>query len=315
MANLFIIGNGFDIAHGLETSYDDFRNYLVENFENINMDELVIPNEINLPDGGIDYNEDEVLTLLFYLISGAEDNIDEWKDVENSLGHLDFDEVFDMIDVVYDKEGDIHGWHTADNNQQLASSLIVPTTAIQRYFSKWVEDLDVSAAEQLKNFNSIVNVEDLFLTFNYTDTLEEIYDIKEESVCHIHGRENEEIFFGHGNDLDKTDRHMTKNIGSEDGLNEIQRQLRKRTDIALENQSDFFEKLEETFIDKIYSIGFSFSAVDTVYLDEICRSVDTENVVWYFNDYKLDAKKRLQYEKLLIECGFKGEFSKIHIGK
>lgn len=313
MANLFIIGNGFDIAHGLETSYDDFRNYLVKNYNNIKMDELVIPNEKDLPNGGIGYNEDEALSLLFYLINGAEDNIDEWKDVEKSLGHLDFDEVFDLIDDVYDKEGDIHGWHTANNNQQLASSLIIPTTSIQYYFSEWVEDLDVTSVKQLKNFNSILNEEDLFLTFNYTDTLEEIYDIKEEKVCHIHGRKNEEIFFGHGNDLDKTDRHMTKNIGSEDGLNEIQRQLRKKTNMALEGQSEFFEKLEGTFIEKIYSIGFSFGAVDSVYLCEICRSVDTENVQWYFNDYKLDPNKKLQYEELLIECGFKGEFSTFHI--
>lgn len=28
MSKLFIIGNGFDKAHGLKTSYWDFRNYL-----------------------------------------------------------------------------------------------------------------------------------------------------------------------------------------------------------------------------------------------------------------------------------------------
>ena len=29
MSNLFIIGNGFDIAHGLPTKYADFKNILV----------------------------------------------------------------------------------------------------------------------------------------------------------------------------------------------------------------------------------------------------------------------------------------------
>lgn len=28
MSNLFIIGNGFDIAHGLPTKYADFKKYL-----------------------------------------------------------------------------------------------------------------------------------------------------------------------------------------------------------------------------------------------------------------------------------------------
>ena len=28
MKRLFILGNGFDLSHGLETSYVDFKNYL-----------------------------------------------------------------------------------------------------------------------------------------------------------------------------------------------------------------------------------------------------------------------------------------------
>lgn len=28
--NLFIIGNGFDLAHNLPTRYEDFKNYLFE---------------------------------------------------------------------------------------------------------------------------------------------------------------------------------------------------------------------------------------------------------------------------------------------
>lgn len=33
MSTLFIIGNGFDKAHGLKTSYWDFRNYLEKHAE------------------------------------------------------------------------------------------------------------------------------------------------------------------------------------------------------------------------------------------------------------------------------------------
>lgn len=31
MKTLYIIGNGFDIAHGLDTSYWNFREYLLDN--------------------------------------------------------------------------------------------------------------------------------------------------------------------------------------------------------------------------------------------------------------------------------------------
>lgn len=32
MNKLFIIGNGFDMAHGLPTSYNDFREYLIKEY-------------------------------------------------------------------------------------------------------------------------------------------------------------------------------------------------------------------------------------------------------------------------------------------
>lgn len=33
MANLYVIGNGFDLHHGLNTNYIDYRNYLEQNGE------------------------------------------------------------------------------------------------------------------------------------------------------------------------------------------------------------------------------------------------------------------------------------------
>lgn len=32
MATLFIIGNGFDLAHGMPTQYSDFRKFIVETY-------------------------------------------------------------------------------------------------------------------------------------------------------------------------------------------------------------------------------------------------------------------------------------------
>lgn len=50
MTKLLIIGNGFDISHGLKTTYNDFRKYLIKEKE-IQSDYLVIPNAQTLPDG------------------------------------------------------------------------------------------------------------------------------------------------------------------------------------------------------------------------------------------------------------------------
>ena len=35
MRSLFILGNGFDLAHGMPTRYSDFRKYLVSSYPDI----------------------------------------------------------------------------------------------------------------------------------------------------------------------------------------------------------------------------------------------------------------------------------------
>lgn len=56
MNQLIILGNGFDLDHGLPTSYQDFRNYLLSNysFSAQNFALYTIENQI-LPDGSEEY--------------------------------------------------------------------------------------------------------------------------------------------------------------------------------------------------------------------------------------------------------------------
>ncbi|WP_338592551.1 bacteriophage abortive infection AbiH family protein [Bacillus safensis] len=315
MANLFIIGNGFDLSHYLKTSYDDFKKFLLLSYPNIIMDELIIPEGIELSDGGIDYDENDVLSMLFYLIDEEEGNISDieikWRDIENSLGHLNFSQIYDYHEDIFDKDGDIDYWKTAARNENLIENLIVPATAIQGYFSEWVNSIEINCADPKKDFKSLLKENDQFLVFNYTDTLEVVYDVCDSNICYIHGRQGEEIHFGHGNLEDNTEIYMQQNIGSENGLNDIYYQLRKKTEIALEDNSEFFSNLEECNISRIYSYGFSFSEVDKIYLEEICTMLKTEKVIWYFNDY--DSHQVENYKKILVECGFKGIFNTFYI--
>jgi hypothetical protein len=311
MTKLFLIGNGFDLSHGLKTSYQDFRGYLLSHYPDIEVDELITPEGKMLSDGGIYYNEEEVLSMLFYLLNQAERSEEEWNDIETSLGYLDFSEVFDWQGDILDKDGDVDLWKTAYRNEDLASDLVIPTTTIQKYFSEWVDIIKINSAKPKKDFIRLVEDEDQFLTFNYTDTLEEVYGIDDNNICHIHGKQNQEIFFGHGNTEDYYESYMQQNIGSENDLSNIDRQLRKRTDIALQKNNDFFINLEMLKINKIYSYGFSFSEVDKIYLEEICRQINTEKVIWYFNDYDISSVGK--YMVLLKQCGFKGNFNVFHI--
>jgi hypothetical protein len=310
MTKLFLIGNGFDLAHGLKTFYQEFRGYLLSQYPDITMDELIIPEGRMSPDGGTQYNEDEVISMLFYLLDQAERG-EEWNDIETSLGYLDFSEFFDWHDDILDKDGDVDLFKTSYRNEDIASDLVIPTTTIQNYFSEWVNSIKIESAKPKKDFLKLVGDEDQFLTFNYTDVLEELYSIDESNICHIHGKQGEEIFFGHGNPEDYYDRYMQQNVGSENSLSNIDRQLRKRTDTALQKNNDFFINLETLNITKIYSYGFSFSEVDKIYLEEICRQINTEKVTWYFNDYDISLVGK--YMVILKQCGFKGNFNVFHI--
>ena len=85
---LFIIGNGFDLAHGLKTSYEDFRAYLQEEYPEADADEFVMPDVYTMPDGGEAIDDEDAVSFLLRIISVTEG--DKWKDVETTLGLLDF---------------------------------------------------------------------------------------------------------------------------------------------------------------------------------------------------------------------------------
>ena len=74
--NLFIIGNGFDAAHGLETSYVDFRNYL----ESTNEDFLT---KFEEPYGHMPESRREIVEEIL------------WKEFEKNLCNVNEDEIVD----------------------------------------------------------------------------------------------------------------------------------------------------------------------------------------------------------------------------
>lgn len=67
-------------------------------------------------------------------------------------------------------------------------------------FNQWIRSIDVNKATKLielpKSFN--------FINFNYTTTLQDVYDIPEDNILHIHGKVRERIVFGHGRGISST---------------------------------------------------------------------------------------------------------------
>lgn len=320
MTNLMIIGNGFDRKHKLNTCYSHFREYLVTNLlkdKSSKTYELRVPESSYLPDGGISYDEEEVVKFLVALIDGVDecDNSErKWSDLEKYLGEIDFSQIFDNYEDILDKEGDYDGFANVDLNSSISSNLEIPILKIKELFSDWISTINVEDSIELMDFNELLLEDTLFLSFNYTNTLEVLYHQSEENICHIHGRSTTgDIEFGHGNDSDYTDYYMTSYVGSEDDLSAIDRQLRKNTCGSFLKNIKFFKKIAASDIKNIYSFGFSYSEVDEYYLSKLMAFIDSDRVTWYLDNY--DSDKEQQYVEILYRNGFKGAFSSVNVEK
>ncbi|MBS3949779.1 MAG: bacteriophage abortive infection AbiH family protein [Peptococcaceae bacterium] len=312
MASLFIIGNGFDLAHELRTSYEDFRLYLLSQYPDASADEFIVPEGSLMPDGGIGYDDDEVVGFLLSFLSSAESKGDRWSDLENTLGTLDYGWCFDDLPEMLDRDGDRNMWHEVHNNEDRAEDLVIPMLRIADLFSDWINTIDISTVKPRSRFVRLIDMEqDHFLSFNYTETLEKVYGV--ERVSHIHGKQGEKLVFGHGNDTDYYESYMSRHTGAESALQRIQESLKKNTAKAIRDHRSFFRKLAASPIDRIYSYGFSYSEVDRVYIGEICSCMSTGPITWYLHRRDREPSgfvdRRRQYEMVIRSLGFSGKFA------
>lgn len=305
MKNLVIIGNGFDIAHGMPTSYLDFRHYLCGKYDiDPDIEEQVtpIPEPTELPDGGEKYDNNEVGSYLVEEIDIA--GGDKWGDLETCLGREIFFYLRDELreSDIDDKDNEIG--NDADVNTQLVSHLIYVFDELRKLFNSWVhEELSLLPAGYRKDpviADAIRKLDDsLFLSFNYTYTLEKLYGVK--NVLHIHGTvdsDDDDILFGHNIEESVVDELFLHYYGVED-IDSIQTFLHKDTKVAIWSNGKFFKNIDS--VTDIYSYGFSFSEPDKEYLDEIERHIDPARTTWHLNEY--DSAND-EYIKLLKERGY-----------
>ena len=307
MKTLFIIGNGFDCyGHRMNTRYIDFRKFLVKKYPKFDREFDGILEQTCMPDGADVYDMDEVVGSLIRTID--ECSAEDWNNLEECLGK-EF-----IYNVAYENEWayTVTDFDDKDNeiflsvyeNEDITNSVVGAYRILIKLFNEWVFSelgkVDFKKVKKLYKKPTFKN--SLFLTFNYTLTLEKLYNISVNHICHIHGssdNRNSNIYFGHGDDTEFEG--FAQYIGVEEAYNRLKAELRKDTKQAMASHMDFFHKL--TNVRKIYSYGFSFSEVDMLYLEEISKNMDVEKVRWYFNEY--DWKNNQQNVEKVKQLGFK----------
>lgn len=295
MKTLYLFGNGFDMAHEINTSYSSFRKFLLDNHESFLVQFEAMYHIQPLDDTEPWYSDAAQEKWEKSVIE------DLWNGFEERIGHPDVDGMHDMAESLVGTmpvEGikdtlDIHWkkqYHFAES--------------FQTYVMEWLETLDLSNSYCKKN-ELINNKTDMFINFNYTDTLERIYKI--DNVLHIHGGlpscSKEPPIMGHGNKyLVDSYRRNAKKAQEEfveweesicNAIANYCNSLYKDTDKIISDNEAFFSDIDD--VEQVICLGVSFADVDIPYLNRILEKVSSETkwIAYYYTSEDLVRLKNV----------------------
>lgn len=304
--SLLIVGNGFDLNHGIKSSFADFKKWLIERFE-INDEEIHGEAFYNFPGyytnykSLVKYDERAFAIVFIKLIDKATNNELDWKEFENSLAYIDWKSVMDDNAFEnYDTDGHLDAFKTENNYSAIGHLILEGSDVLKNFFKSWAKQLEDNLPTLPKDvFTNIQNI-NYFLSFNYTSTLETLYKIG--NVTHIHGylRKMEEPIFGHNFNEYINFYESPEKYEANVCLNEIIRSYKKDTKSAIDKHSTFFNSLVD--LRSIYIFGFSFGDSDLCYIKLIMSKAKKLEKV-YLNSHKIQNFP--EFKQKLIECGCK----------
>ena len=201
MKNLYVIGNGFDLHHGIPCCFSDFREWLKAN------DETTF----------------ERMESLYDLWQDEEDSNKWWSDFEYSLGrangllHIINNESYNVWEGVKEVENSFINYFEGER-WRVQNEIEVLYEDLKIAFSNWV--LSLPWGNTYKKI--VIDKQALFLSFNYTNTLEALYGVPKKRVIHLHGSIDapESICFGHGEEIKEIREQLEMDFGVQDNKEE-----------------------------------------------------------------------------------------------
>ena len=301
---LYIIGNGFDLHHGLKTNYENFREYLACT------------------------DRDLLYKLGNYYDTRRDSKF--WSEFEEKLKDFDpsiLEENFGNYtpDIGSDDFRD-RDWY--DLERYIDGELSSLKGGLQKALDNWICEVTRSSyfddTKRLK-----LDSKAFYLNFNYTDFLETKYSIPRERITYIHNKigEGKNLLFGHAwnslkwittyqeimpkglseeeqsrwyeNQVDKYDYSIERGYIA---ISRFFSSIYKNCDANIKVHSYFFSNLKN--IHKIYVLGHNIDVVDQPYYKKIIRMLDSKKVDWFISDYKNDFSRKRQ---ALMNLGISSE--------
>ena len=259
---LFIIGNGFDLYHGVQSRYEDFHKWLMVNR---------------------DWNR-------FRSIEQHFREVDLWSNLEENLGTFDSEECGEDWSIATPLGIFVNG--------QLICTAREVNEDFDEKLHEWREEMLRGLAEWVKTLRPaggcpklpIVSADARYLNFNYTRTLEDHYGIDPCQIRHIHGVAGlswDSLHLGHDfeveDPLDEDEKDYNPEVLVEDRVTPVQqlndhvRKWRKPVQELIQRNADFWECLRD--VSKVIVLGFSFGRVDEPYIRKIAEVV-RQDAVW-----------------------------------
>ena len=298
---LYILGNGFDLMHGVRSSYYAFRDSLgKESRLRTSLENFWTPDDI-------------------------------WADFENALAHFDMkamggrhivDSWLDIFDAYADEASAAQFFIAAE---AAANPILTVRDELQERFRRWVESLTVGTEDRpLCNMFRNGKV----LCFNYTEFVEVLYGVDKNQVCYIHGcrRNNksqlsERLILGHmpgasdhsyefQEEPFKPVRNQQKEYLLEAAQDQVFRLVAESDETMTKNCGDIIAKHEDFFrslagIQTIIVSGHSLSPVDWDYFAKVASVASgSKGVHWFFGCHGLRDLENLEalLGTLEIEC-------------
>ncbi|MFA7109063.1 MAG: bacteriophage abortive infection AbiH family protein [Sphaerochaetaceae bacterium] len=286
---LYICGNGFDLHHGFKTSYRDYRDFLLNNY----------------PDALMSFENCPYLRL-------NSPCFDRWSNLEDALT-FEYEECMeDVLNLYYPdvlNDDSDSRWHNIGNELELQTEFVYAFTG--QYFYEWFKTIDFFYPSSLIKMDK----DGLFITFNYTEVLENFYHINPTNVMHIHGnldfKNTSNLQFGSTyNDSDEIRNNLEKLYGRDDyytvsiepGVNEII----SYCDVASKKINNNYEPLKRFIsrgnIDELIIMGHSIIGLDYPYYRDIIVPMLTNSTKWIIytrsEKDKTDAKEFLNISQI-----------------
>lgn len=296
MKTLYLVGNGFDIQHGIRTPYSEFRSFLETHHESFLTDFEAMYNIQPLDDTEPWYTEAAQERWKKSVLK------DLWQTFEEEMGNPDVEGMHDMASSLAEQMPEEGIKYTLDLHWKEQYGF---SSDLQKYVLEWLESIDTSGVCPIKK-SFIGNCSDIFINFNYTDVLERVYGVK--TVLHLHGGVPScsaiPPIMGHGNKFIIDYYKRRAQCASEEfveweesicsAIAKFCSSLYKDTDAIISRNESFFSSLKD--IEQVVSIGLSFGNVDESdrlpedegYLTTCYEIKKPENLLFLYKKYYSD---------------------------